>query len=52
VIYALTNGQVVRVDVKDDIVFRVKGENIDGEPIEVAAAVNERNTTIKIVTVI
>jgi hypothetical protein len=51
VIAALMNGHVIRVDVQEDIVFRVVGKNIDGERIEVAAAVlNE--TTIKIVTVI
>jgi hypothetical protein len=52
VIHALMFGQVLRIDAKEDIVFRVKGQNIDGEAIEVAAAVNERNVTIKVVTVI
>jgi len=52
VLHALMFGQVVRVVVKEDVVFRVKGQNIDGEPIEVAAAVDERNVTIKVVTVI
>jgi hypothetical protein len=51
VIAALTNGHVVRVDVQEDIVFRVRGKNIDGEQIEVAAAVLNA-TTIKVVTVI
>ncbi len=51
VIEALTNGHVIRVDVQEDVVFRVRGKNIDGEQIEVAAAVLNA-TTIKIVTVI
>ncbi len=51
VIEALTNGHVIRVDVQEDVVFRVRGRNIDGEPIEVAAAVLNA-TTIKVVTVI
>jgi hypothetical protein len=51
VILALTNGHVIRVDVQEDIVFRVRGKNIDGEDIEVAAAVLNA-TTIKVVTVI
>jgi hypothetical protein len=51
VITALTNGHVVRVDVREDVVFRVVGKNIDDETIEVAAAVLN-GTTIKIVTVI
>jgi hypothetical protein len=51
VIVALTNGHVIRVDVGEDIVFRVEGKNIDGEEIEVAAAVLN-STTIKVVTVI
>jgi len=51
VIAALTNGHVIRVDVMEDIVFRVVGKSIDGETIEVAAAVLN-DTTIKVVTVI
>jgi len=51
VITALTNCHVTRVDVQEDIVYRCKGQNIDGEEIEVAAAVLN-DTTIKIVTVI
>jgi hypothetical protein len=52
VICALINGQVTRVDVKEDIIYRVKGKDIDGAPLEVAAAVFERTITIKVVTVI
>lgn len=51
VIAALMNGQVIRVDVQEDIVFRVVGKNIDGERIEVAAAVLN-DTSIKVITVI
>jgi hypothetical protein len=51
VIVALTNGHVLRVDVQEDIVFRVRGKNIDGEWIEVAAAVLNDNS-IKVITVI
>ena len=32
VICALINGHVVRVDVYEDVVFRIKGKDIDGEP--------------------
>jgi hypothetical protein len=35
----------------EDVVFRVRGKNIDGEQIDVAAAVLNA-TTIKIITVI
>lgn len=52
VICALTNGHVKRVDVKEDVIFRVRGTDIDGEPIEVAVAVFERTITIKVITVI
>ena len=51
IIEALTNCHVIRVDVQEDIVFRVRGKNIDGEEIEIAAAVLNDNA-IKIVTVI
>lgn len=51
IIVALTNCQVIRVDVQEDIVFRVRGKNIDGEEIEIAAAVLN-SKAIKIVTVI
>lgn len=52
VIEALRTGVVVRVDVMEDVVYRVRGTNIDGEKLEVAAAVYERIITIKIITVI
>jgi hypothetical protein len=52
VIQALKTGSVVRVDVQEDVVFRVRGENVDGERLEVAAAVNGSTVTVKIVTVI
>jgi hypothetical protein len=52
VIEALRTGRVVRVDVQEDVVFRVRSTNIDGEKLEVAAAVYERTITIKVITVI
>jgi hypothetical protein len=52
VIEAMKTGQVIRVDVGEDVVFRVRGRNVDGEKLEVAAAVYERIITIKVVTVI
>ncbi len=52
VIAALINGQVIRVEVKEDVIFRVRGQNIDGEEIEIPVAVYERAVSIKVITVI
>ena len=48
--HALTNGQVVLQENKKDILWRVIGQDLDGETIEVVAAVYAEEIVIKVVT--
>ena len=47
---ALTNGQVVLHEQKQDLLWRVEGRDIDGERIQVVVAVYEEEIAIKVVT--
>ncbi|MGN6147480.1 MAG: DUF4258 domain-containing protein [Rhizomicrobium sp.] len=47
---ALTNGQVILVEWKQDILWRVLGTDLDGESIEAVVAVYEDEIVIKVVT--
>lgn len=47
---ALTNGQVVLQEQKQDTLWRVKGKDIDGNNIEVVVAVYESAIAIKVVS--
>lgn len=46
----LTNGQVLLHEQKQDLLWRVRGSNVDGEKIEAVVAVFEETITIKVVT--
>jgi hypothetical protein len=49
--YALmTNGQVTLHELKQDLLWRVEGRDIDGKRIQVVAAVFETAIKIKIIT--
>lgn len=50
VICALTNGQVIFEEYKQDIIWRVAGRDIDNAPLQVEAVVYEESVTIKVVT--
>ena len=50
VIHALMNGQVTLEEYKRDVLWRVRGKDIDGNPLEVVVAVYEETITIKMVT--
>lgn len=47
---ALTNGQVILEERKSDVLWRVKGNDIDGNNIEIVVAVYEDDIEIKVVT--
>jgi Domain of unknown function (DUF4258) len=47
---ALINGQVVLHEQKKDLLWRVKGKDVDGAEIQVVVAVYEEEIVIKIVT--
>jgi hypothetical protein len=47
---ALTNGQVILRESKKDILWRIRGRDIDGEMIEVVVAVFAAAIKIKVVT--
>ena len=47
---ALTNGQVILEEGKTDVLWRVKGNDIDGNNIEIVVAVYEDAIEIKVVT--
>ncbi len=46
----LMNGQVLLHEQKQDLLWRVKGTDVDGEQIEAVVAVFEDTITIKVVT--
>ena len=48
--YALTNGRVVLHEQKRDLLWRVIGQDLDGERIQVVVAVYEEAIVIKVVT--
>jgi hypothetical protein len=48
--HALMNGQVILEEVKQDLLWRVKGRDIDMDPLEVLVALQEDSTTIKVIT--
>jgi len=47
---ALTNGQVVLHEQKQDLLWRVTGSDLDGRKIQVVVAVTEQEIVIKVVT--
>jgi hypothetical protein len=51
VVYCLTNGQVILEEYKEDILWRVKGRDLDGRTLQVIIAAYESEKRIKIVTV-
>jgi hypothetical protein len=48
---ALTKGQVTLREPKQDILYRVAGRDLDGNPIDVIVSVVEEPPSIKVVTV-
>ncbi len=48
--YALTNGRVILAEMKSDLLWRVKGTDVDGNKIGIIVAVDEVDTMIKVVT--
>lgn len=50
VISALTNGQVILEEYKQDVVWRVEGKDVDGARLQVVAAVYEDTVVIKVVS--
>jgi hypothetical protein len=50
VIHALTNGQVMFHETKEDILYRVDGTDLDGKRLQVQVAIYEDIIAIKIVT--
>jgi hypothetical protein len=50
VLNVLTKGQVTLEEYKADILWRVKGRDLDGQALEVQVAAFESQITIKIVT--
>jgi hypothetical protein len=50
VIHALTNGHVTLEEMKQDVLWRVEGKDIDGNRLQLVVAVFEETITIKIVT--
>jgi len=51
VVEVLTNGQVILEERKQDILWRVRGRDIDGRQLEIVVAVYEESIEIKVVTV-
>jgi Domain of unknown function (DUF4258) len=49
---ALINGQVILEEHKQDVLWRVRGRDIDGQRIEVVVSVDDVEITIKVVTAI
>jgi len=47
---ALMNGQVTLHEQKQDLLWRVKGTDVDGNEIQVVAAVFDETITVKVVT--
>jgi hypothetical protein len=50
VIHAVTNGQVVLEEQKQDRLWRVDGKDVDGNRIQVVVAVYETDIRIKVIT--
>lgn len=50
VIKVLTKGQVTLHEMKEDLLWRVEGRNVDGEGLEVVVAVYQDIIEIKVVT--
>lgn len=49
--HVLATGTVILEEYKQDILWRVRGRDLDGRSIQVVAAVDEGERTIKIITV-
>lgn len=49
---ALMKGQVILQEQKRDVLWRVRGQDIDGGKIEVVISADEESITIKVVTAI
>jgi hypothetical protein len=47
---ALTNGQVILHEIKQDLLWRAAGKDVDGKTVQVVVAVDEQEITIKVVT--
>jgi hypothetical protein len=48
--HAVTNGQVILEEQKQDRLWRVEGKDVDGNRIKVVVAVYENSITIKVIT--
>jgi DNA-binding transcriptional regulator YdaS (Cro superfamily) len=51
ILNVLTKGQVTLVEIKQDILWRALGRDIDGRKLEVIAVVDDEEIKIKVVTV-
>jgi hypothetical protein len=47
---ALTNSRVILHETKKDLLWRAVGTDVDGNRVQVVVAVDEQETTIKVVT--
>jgi hypothetical protein len=47
---ALTNGRVILHEIKQDLLWRTVGTDVDGNKVQVVVAVDEEENTIKVVT--
>jgi hypothetical protein len=48
---ALTNGQIEFHELKQDLLWRVKGRDIDGRALQVQVAVYQEEIAVKVITV-
>lgn len=48
--YALTNGQVILQEQRKDLLWRARGKDLDGKPVEAVVAVEADEIVIKVVT--
>jgi hypothetical protein len=48
--HALTNGRVILHEIKQDLLWRVIGNDLDGRRVQVVVAVDEEEIAIKMVT--
>jgi hypothetical protein len=50
VIHALTHGQIVFHEIKQDTLYRVDGKDLDGQRLQVQVAIYEEILSIKVIT--